>query len=633
MSIIDQIKHSNADEVTHLYENRIGALKENFNDISHIENAVSDTMAVLASGVRSTVIYGEPQSGKTELMLALTCKLLDSGYETIFMVMNDNVSLETQNFERFSGCKQLDPAPVKAIEVINDPTSVIPGKKNIIFCRKNTTNLDKLIEVTRKLSKRVILDDEADFASPDNKVNKPGDASKINQLVEKLIETRPQNDNNSGIYIGVTATPGRLDLNNTFFNESNEWVFVEPYPGYTGRDTFFPASRSAQKMLPYNLKLLPDERDEPIFLRKAVLRFLLRNAYLSITCDPDNIEAHSMLIHSSGKMDDHNIEKEQIQKIINRLRNDDQKIYEELNKEIESTFSQEQLGLTEPLNLLRFVRENIGRSSILVINSRKANEQNTMRAANPRAQFTFALGGNIISRGLTFNNLLSFFFTREVKSELQQNTYIQRARMFGNRKNLEMFELCVPEKLWGSWIDCFQLHELSLAAAKEKEPVWFSSKTVNATDAAAVNKKVVHVESGEMMVGEIFHLTNEIITILEDNTKGTLERIRELLERGLISTKVFPKSYLSVIEKYDDAHDSIHMVLSGGTSIRYIEPLSDINIESISRARGGIIASTINKIARYEDSWHLIMPIRNERQECRFYYKSNHSHTLSSRKK
>jgi hypothetical protein len=633
MSIIDQIKHSNADEVTHLYENRIGALKENFNDISHIENAVSDTMAVLASGVRSTVIYGEPQSGKTELMLALTCKLLDSGYETIFMVMNDNVSLETQNFERFSGCKQLDPAPVKAIEVINDPTSVIPGKKNIIFCRKNTTNLDKLIEVTRKLSKRVILDDEADFASPDNKVNKPGDASKINQLVEKLIETRPQNDNNSGIYIGVTATPGRLDLNNTFFNESNEWVFVEPYPGYTGRDTFFPASRSAQKMLPYNLKLLPDERDEPIFLRKAVLRFLLRNAYLSITCDPDNIEAHSMLIHSSGKMDDHNIEKEQIQKIINRLRNDDQKIYEELNKEIESTFSQEQLGLTEPLNLLRFVRENIGRSSILVINSRKANEQNTMRAANPRAQFTFALGGNIISRGLTFNNLLSFFFTREVKSKLQQNTYIQRARMFGNRKNLEMFELCVPEKLWGSWIDCFQLHELSLAAAKEKEPVWFSSKTVNATDAAAVNKKVVHVESGEMMVGEIFHLTNEIITILEDNTKGTLERIRELLERGLISTKVFPKSYLSVIEKYDDAHDSIHMVLSGGTSIRYIEPLSDINIESISRARGGIIASTINKIARYEDSWHLIMPIRNERQECRFYYKSNHSHTLSSRKK
>ena len=35
-------------------------------------------------------------------------------------------------------------------------------------------------------------DDEADFASPDNKINKPGDASKINQLVEQLIDTKPR---------------------------------------------------------------------------------------------------------------------------------------------------------------------------------------------------------------------------------------------------------------------------------------------------------------------------------------------------------------------------------------------------------------------------------------------------------
>lgn len=633
MSIIDQIKNFSEEPQTYLYENRIGALKENFSDISHIEKAVKDTTAVLQQGVRSTVIYGEPQSGKTELMLALTCKLLDMGYETIFMVMNDNVSLETQNFERFSGCKQLDPSPVKAIEVINDPSSVIAGKKNIIFCRKNTTNLDKLIEVTRNLGKRVILDDEADFASPDNKINKPGDASKVNQLVERLIETKPRTDDQLGVYIGVTATPGRLDLNNTFFNESNEWIFVDPYPGYTGREIFFPASRDAQKKLSYNLKKLPDERDDPRFLRHAVLRFLLRNAYLSIINAPDEIQPYSMLIHSSGKIDDHTIEKVQIQKIINRLRKDDQKIYEEMHNLIPKTFSESQLAEVDTLALLKFVHANIGKSAILVINSEKANEQNTMRAANPRAQFTFALGGNIISRGLTFNNLLSFFFTREVKSKLQQNTYIQRARMFGNRKNLELFELCVPESLWGKWIDCFQLHELSLAAAKEKEPVWFSGKTVNASDAAAVDKKVVHVESGEMMVGEIFYLTDEIRSILENNSKGTIERVEELLNRGLISEKVFPRSYISVINKYDDGPESIHMVLSEGTSIRYIEPLSGHDAENISRVRGGIIASTINKIARYDDASHLIMPIRNENQMCRFYYKSNHSHTLSSRKR
>ena len=37
----------------------------------------------LDAGVRSLVVYGEPQSGKTEFMIALVCKLLDSGKKTI----------------------------------------------------------------------------------------------------------------------------------------------------------------------------------------------------------------------------------------------------------------------------------------------------------------------------------------------------------------------------------------------------------------------------------------------------------------------------------------------------------------------------------------------------------------------
>ena len=124
---------------------------------------------------------------------------------------------------------------------------------------------------------------------------------------------------------------------------------------------------------------------------------------------------------------------------------------------IPKIFSEEQLQKVELIDILGFVLENIGKSSILVINSRD-DELNTKRAANPKAQFTFALGGNIISRGLTFNQLLTFYFTREVKAKLQQNTYIQRARMFGYRENLKFFELAVPRSLWGNWIDCFHLH-------------------------------------------------------------------------------------------------------------------------------------------------------------------------------
>ena len=70
-----------------------------------------EVISVLESGERSFVVYGEPQSGKTEFMIALTCKLIDLGYETIFVVMNDNTELETQNFRRFHRAAELNPTP------------------------------------------------------------------------------------------------------------------------------------------------------------------------------------------------------------------------------------------------------------------------------------------------------------------------------------------------------------------------------------------------------------------------------------------------------------------------------------------------------------------------------------------
>ena len=52
---------------------------------------------------------------------------------------------------------------------------------------------------------RVIIDDEADYASPNAKINKQ-DVTAINKF---LAELGRFNRTDSGIYIGVTATPGQ----------------------------------------------------------------------------------------------------------------------------------------------------------------------------------------------------------------------------------------------------------------------------------------------------------------------------------------------------------------------------------------------------------------------------------------
>ena len=242
MSILENIKKRSR---VSAYSSRINYLTSIQRDISIIEDGVSKVIENIGKGARSLVVYGEPQSGKTEFMIALVCKLLDEGKKTIFVIMNDNTELEVQNFQRFKAAMQINPSPMTAeqfIELPNDEKK--SNNQKIVFCRKNSSNLKKLITEARFLDDRLIIDDEADYASPDGNINKDSDPSTINYLVKNLGHLE---NTGNGIYIGVTATPGRLDLNGTFANDSKNWVFLKSHNQYKGREFFFPLTEKQKK--------------------------------------------------------------------------------------------------------------------------------------------------------------------------------------------------------------------------------------------------------------------------------------------------------------------------------------------------------------------------------------------------
>mgnify|MGYP003625929644 FL=1 len=85
--------------ISNQYDRQLARLKEQNKQVDCIESAVSGAMANLKNGKsnQSFVIYGEPQSGKTEMMICLTAKLLDSGTKFIIHLMNDSVDLLNQN--------------------------------------------------------------------------------------------------------------------------------------------------------------------------------------------------------------------------------------------------------------------------------------------------------------------------------------------------------------------------------------------------------------------------------------------------------------------------------------------------------------------------------------------------------
>jgi hypothetical protein len=286
------------------YEKQLARVRSAGKQTSCISDAVTKSVSNLVSGNKSFVIYGEPQSGKTEMMICLTAKLIDIGYNVVVHLLNDSVQLLQQNLDRFQR-SGLSPSARNFSEIM-DPSISLKVGQHVIFCKKNTHDLKKLNEKLCSVTSKVIIDDEADYATPNAKINK-GEVTKINELVGQLL-------GNVGIYIGVTATPARLDLNNTFNNNNEVWVDFPPHDEYTGQDIFFPLEKAPDQ---YHLEYLPDAYDGPSYLQHAVYRFLVRVAYINIISGRD--DKFSMLVHTSGKTIEHRADKKPIEDVFQAL--------------------------------------------------------------------------------------------------------------------------------------------------------------------------------------------------------------------------------------------------------------------------------------------------------------------------
>jgi hypothetical protein len=204
------------------YDRRLSKLLSDGKEVVQIKAVVENAVLNINNGQTSFVIFGEPQSGKTEMMIALTAKLLDVGFTLVIILLNDSVQLLGQNLERFQN-SGLSPAPKKFSELLLAEIT-IGDHQWVIFCKKNSKDLQKLLEKLEGHPKRAIVDDEADYATPNSKINKQK-KSTINELTGKLI-------GDAGTYIGVTATPARLDLNKTHANQNEHWIDFPPHSNY-----------------------------------------------------------------------------------------------------------------------------------------------------------------------------------------------------------------------------------------------------------------------------------------------------------------------------------------------------------------------------------------------------------------
>ena len=583
------------------YKRQIDSLHTQGKKTTHIEKVVIEATNNLNAGNTRFVIYGEPQSGKTEMMIALTAKLLDEGHKIIVVLLNDSISLLEQNLDRFreSG---INPTPEPITHILEQP---IGDRTWIIFSKKNGHDLEKVYDKLRDKKTKVIIDDEADYASPNTKINKDK-RSRINDEISKLL-------GKDGIYIGVTATPARLDLNSTFDNIAEKWICFEPHELYVGKDDFFPMDST--KPFSFNKKRVLG--DDPKYLRSALLSFLVNVGFININTDIKNkmktaVNENancSFLIHTSGSTERHDKDARTINNIFNILADQNDPEYKKFLTEIWQ-IAEAKYGSNNAYPIVEFIRDNNGQKYIEVLNNKKKSGIDTTKAT---ALFTIIIGGNIISRGITINNLIGMFFTREAKNKIQQDTYIQRARMFGNRKDyLNLFELWIPDDLYMDWHKCFVYHYLSLEAIKTQEsaPIWIADYRITPVASNSIDKKTVVTDKGAMYFG-IFQYTDKIEKIIGDTTITDLRKLEIINEQ--FGDVVLPKyliNFINTITKPYEGYIAVHQKIRPAESKSYTEDL---------RRPRGVLGG--HDIDRYPQAIHHVRVLRDKMNQSRIIYR------------
>jgi hypothetical protein len=370
----------------------------------------------------SAVLLGHVQSGKTGNLIGLVANLIDHKFKYFIVLTYDSVLLYEQTLKRFK--TNLENTEVygednEDLFITNSlkKPCVIIIKKNQSVLRKWSYRIQSIEQTTAE--PLILIDDEADAASLNTKVNQNG-VSTINSLIREYIDRPP-----SSLYLQTTATPfANLLLNENSTTKPKFITRFEPSEAYLGGDFFYGEDSHAYEIiesLESESVLNSDLAVRPQGLIKATAYFVSmvmnnkRNA--KNTCN--------FLIHPSHKISDHKL-------VANKVGS----ILRDISKAAESE-NQLLLDIIPPIggkSSINEIKVALSEIKILVVNSE--NELPDLSEG-----FHVIVGGNCLGRGLTIPQLNVCYYTRNAKNP-QADTILQHSRIFGydrDRENSKVF--------------------------------------------------------------------------------------------------------------------------------------------------------------------------------------------------
>ncbi|MFM9904451.1 MAG: Z1 domain-containing protein [Pyrinomonadaceae bacterium] len=565
-----------------------------------VRSTVSRLLESKTTSENPGVLLGRIQSGKTTAFIGIIAEAFDHAFDIAIVLTKNSQLLGTQTTRRIrkeffdfedKGHISIYYAHTFGETVLKKSQML---NKKIFIAIKNPSSIAKLTKAFRTnnpdlCDKRVlIIDDEADTGSVGAKGKK--EETELLETAKKLDAFR--SSLSDGFFLQVTATPYALYLQpNEIATASGVYKPVRPrfteiletYPGYVGGKVYFEDSEdfdnpayhihirattddvatlkskkqdlrivknvattnklevfrnSIEKFLvavairrAQEIKQVGGDELENYQLAKYSFIFHLDTAKTKMVWQETLVAEYLAFLHHEWK----NNRKLAIARYKDHYEND---LYVSLEKARD-------LGWIDHIPSFNETEEIISRLfeledyQIFVINS----DQRLIDLANDDGQLrletalNFFIGGQVLDRGITIDNLLAMFYGRDPQSS-QMDTVLQHARMYGKRSNADiaLTRMYTTERIFERMKEIHQIDESlreSLINGPDHEIVIMEASQNGAIKPASPNK----IRLGKVTVLR----SNKTKYPTGFETKGATELTR-------ITTKL--DSYLRSIPKF-----------------------------------------------------------------------------------
>jgi hypothetical protein len=432
------------------------------------------------------MLLGKIQSGKTRTFMGVVSLAFDNGFDLAVVFTKGTRALTRQTVARVK--QDLAPALAKELVLVYDIRSMQDNltdwelsKKLVIVCKKEDDNLKKLSEYLLKVypvlkdRRTLFIDDEADFASIGYR--RTGGIVTANVIPVQISDLRSNLSSLS--FLQVTATPyslylqpeGEIDNNATGPIKPVRPTFTELVPvhdGYVGGEYYFEKSQQENSVpsflhvdVPATELDILKKPDRTLFkleeclssngiatLRRALVSFIVgacvRRIHQSKARQPQR--RYSFIVHTETSRNAHSWQKEVVTRLIRTLQeavaNHDSVVSQLVSESyVDLKQSLKRAGLMCPKDKVVLDEACKALSAVMTttVNSEREIDQllDDSGQLMLRTPINVFIGGQILDRGLTIENLIGFFYGRRPKTA-QQDTVLQHSRMYGNRDHQDL---------------------------------------------------------------------------------------------------------------------------------------------------------------------------------------------------